>query len=181
MKIETERLVLEEVSIGDLKDIHALHSFPEVDEFNTLGIPKDVNETEEVLRLMIEEQKKTPQKSFAWKVEIKTSKEFIGIAGMNLSGSKFRSGEIYYKFSPDHWGNGYATELSKELIKSGFEDFHLHRIEAGAATENVKSLRVLEKSGMLREGHKRKVLPIRGKWIDNYEYAIVEGDYWGND
>ena len=181
MRIETQRLLLEEVSILDLEDIHALHSYREVDEFNTLGLPKNIGETKEILRPIIEAQNEYPQKSFTWKILTKASREFIGLAGLNLSRSKFRSAEIYYKFSPLFWGKGFATEVSRELIKSGFEDFRLHRIEAGAATENVKSLRVLEKSRMTREGHKRKVLPIRGKWIDNYEYAIVEDDYWEND
>jgi RimJ/RimL family protein N-acetyltransferase len=85
-------------------------------------------------------------------------------------------GEIYYKLFPDHWGKGYATEVSRTLIMTGFNDFHLHKVEAGVATENIRSIRVLEKSGMKREGLRRKILPIRGEWKDNYHYAIVEDD-----
>ena len=77
---------------------------------------------------------------------------------------------------PTHWGQGYATETAKMLIKIGFDVFHLHKIEAGVATENIRSIRVLEKSGMTREGLRRKILPIRGEWKDNYHYAIVEDD-----
>jgi len=77
---------------------------------------------------------------------------------------------------PEHWNNGYATEVSKTLIHYGFENFHLHKVEAGVATGNIRSIRVLEKSGMTREGLRRKILPIRGEWIDNYHYAIVEDD-----
>jgi len=176
MKIETDRLLLEEVSATDLEDIHALHSFPEVDEFNTLGLPKDLAETKEVMQPSFEAPTKSPQVSFTYKISTKESGEFIGLAALNLSSAKFKSAEIYYKFLPSSWGHGYATEVSKALIKSGFEEFHLHRIEAGVATANLMSIRVLEKSGMTREGLKRKVLPIRGEWVDNYEYAIVEGD-----
>ena len=85
-------------------------------------------------------------------------------------------GEIYYKLLPSYWGQGYATEIAKALIKSGFEDFLLHKVEAGVATENIRSIRVLEKSGMTTEGLRRKILPIRGEWKDNYHYAIVEDD-----
>ncbi len=77
---------------------------------------------------------------------------------------------------PAHWGYGFATEVTNALIKCGFEDFNLHKVEAGVATENYKSIRVLEKSGMIREGLRRKILPIRGEWKDNYHYAIVEDD-----
>lgn len=75
MEIESNRLILIEVSWDDLKDIHRLHSFPEVDEFNTLGIPKDIQETREVIRPMIEEQSKVFPKSYMWKIIIKDSKE----------------------------------------------------------------------------------------------------------
>lgn len=36
---------------------------------------------------------------------------------------------------------------------------------------------ILEKVGMIREGRKRKKLPIRGEWVDNYFYAILEEDF----
>lgn len=176
MEITSERLILKEISWDDLEDIHHLHSSPEVDEFNTLGIPKDMHETKELIRPEIENKGKNPQKSFTWKIILKEPEIFIGLAGLTLSCDKFRLGEIYYKLHPDHWGKGYATEVSKALIKSGFEDFKLHKVEAGVATDNLKSIRVLEKSGMTREGMRRKILPIRGEWKDNYHYAIVEDD-----
>jgi len=107
---------------------------------------------------------------------LKEPEAFIGLAGLILSHDKFMLGEIYFKLVPSFWGNGFATEISRILIKYGFEYFHLHKIEAGVATENIRSINVLKKSGMQREGLRRKILPIRGKWIDNYHYAIVEDD-----
>lgn len=176
MNLESERLLLKEIVWSDANDIHKLHSFPEVDEYNTLGLPKDINETKELIRPFIDEQKAEKRKLYFWKVVSGETQEFIGIAGMTLSLNKFKLGEIYYKILPEKWGNGYATELSKALIKSGFEKFDLHKIEAGVATENIASVKVLEKCGMTREGVRRKILPIRGEWKDNYHYAIVEDD-----
>ena len=176
MEIKSNRLILKEISWDDLANIHQLHSFPEVDEYNTLGIPKNLEETKEIFRPLIDEKNKTPQKSYTWKIVLKDSHEFIGLAGIKLSYDKFKLGEIYFKLLPSHWGKGYATEVAKILIKRGFEDFHLHKVEAGVSTENIKSIKVLEKSGMTREGLRRKILPIRGEWKDNYHYAIVEDD-----
>lgn len=176
MELKSKRLKLQEVSWDDSTDIHKLHSFPEVDEYNTLGIPKNIEETEEFIRPMIDDKKSEKRKLYLWKILLKDTNEFIGIAGMNLALNKFKLGEIYYKLLPSKWGNGYATEVSKTLIISGFEDFKLHKVEAGVATENIASIRVLEKSGMTREGLRRKILPIRGEWKDNFHYAIVEDD-----
>jgi RimJ/RimL family protein N-acetyltransferase len=176
LNLETERLIISEVTINDLEKIHQLHLIPEVDKFNTLGIPQTINDTEKIIIPLIEAQNKVQRSSYMWKIVIKETNEFIGVAGFSLSNDKFRLGEIYYKLNPKYWGNGYATELAKRLVILGFENFKLHKVEAGVATKNLKSIRVLEKIGMTREGLRRKILPIRGEWIDNYHYAIVEDD-----
>jgi ribosomal-protein-alanine N-acetyltransferase len=31
------------------------------------------------------------------------------------------------------------------------------------------------------EGIRRKILPIRGDWVDNYQYAILEDDPWDRE
>lgn len=174
--IQADRLLLKEISWNDLDQIHKLQSLPEIDRYNTLGIPKSIQDTKNVLRPYIEDQNNIARKQFCWDILIKSGDEFIGIAGMILSADRFRMGEIYYNILPQHWGNGFATEVGQSLITFGFTRLKLHRIEAGVATENSRSIRVLEKIGMTREGTRRKILPIRGEWKDNYHYAIVEDD-----
>jgi len=113
LDLETERLILSEVTIDDLENIHQLNSIPEVDEFNTLGIPETIKDTEKILLLLIEDQNKSPRGTFMWKITLKETNEFIGVAGFSLSNDKFRLGEIYYKLNPKYWGNGYAQNLQK--------------------------------------------------------------------
>jgi len=100
---ESDRLLLKEITLDDAEAIHQLHSFPEVDEFNTLGTPKNLHETIQYLMPLIQAQQANPRKSFFWKVLLKGNGNFIGIAGLTLSADKFKSGEIYYKILP-----GYA-------------------------------------------------------------------------
>ena len=173
---ESERLSLKELSWDDLDNIYKLRLFPEVDEFNTLGIPKNIDETREVMRTAVEDKMNEVRKNIAWAIYIKSSGEFIGEAGITLSANRFRLGEIYYNLMPLQWGKGFGTETSQALIKFGFEVLKLHKVEAGVATENIRSIKVLEKSGMICEGLRRKILPIRGEWKDNYHYAIIEDD-----
>lgn len=176
MELLSARLLIKEIGWEDLEDIHRLHCFPEVDEYNTQGIPKDIEETRKNIRPAIEAQKEENRKSYFWKIVKKDSGEFIGVTGLTLSLNRFKLGEIFYSIHPEYWGNGFATEVARTIVKSGFEDFKLHKVEAGVATENSRSIKVLEKAGMTREGRRRKVLPIRGVWKDNFHYAIVEDD-----
>jgi RimJ/RimL family protein N-acetyltransferase len=178
MELKTERLIIREVTWDDLNDIFILESSPEVDEYNTLGIPDNINVTREYLRPFIEDQRAEVRKKYSWTIRLQATDEFIGLAGMTLTADRFKMGEIWYNLMPTHWGNGYATEVTKRLIRFGFEFLNLHRIEAGVATENKRSIKVLEKAGMTIEGIRRKILPIRGKWVDNYHYAILEDDPW---
>jgi RimJ/RimL family protein N-acetyltransferase len=174
--LNTPRLKLIEIHSSDLKTIHELHSLPETDEYNTLGIPESPEITQKVMQPYFDDQKMSVRKMCCWKIVLRESGTFIGLAGMHLSNDRFRLGEIYYKLFPAYWDLGYATETAKCLVLAGFNQFGLHKVEAGVATENNRSVRVLEKIGMTCEGVRRKILPIRGEWKDNYHYAIVEDD-----
>ncbi len=178
MRLETDRLVLQELSWNDLDDIHAFHSIPDVAKFNTIGIPKDIDVTKNLIKGAIEDQAKHPRSIYGWIARLKHDNTFVGETGMTSSNDRFKRGEIHYHISPAFWKQGYATEIAKRLIKFGFDHLNLHRVEAGVATDNIGSIRVLEKSGMQREGLRRGILPIRGNWCDNYMYAILEGDYF---
>ena len=95
---------------------------------------------------------------------------------MWLTTAKYNKGEIHYSLIPRFWNKGYATEAVLAILKYSFETLNLHRIEAGLATQNLNSIKLLEKVGMTQEGMHRKILPIRGGWVDNYSYAILEED-----
>ena len=175
-QFESERLIFKEITPADMEDAFKLGSMPEVDEFNTIGIPKNIDVTREVFQPSIEDQSREKRTLFCWTIRHRESEIFMGIAGLTLSAERFKMGEIYYNLSPLYWGKGYGTETARALIRFSFEKLKLHRIDAGVSTENKRSIRVLEKAGMTREGLHRKILPIRGEWKDNYHYSILEDD-----
>jgi [ribosomal protein S5]-alanine N-acetyltransferase len=176
IKLKTNRLNIKPISLLDLEKIHELHSLPETDKFNTLGIPQDLEETKKVIRDLIEENNSGQNQNFTFKVELKENSSFIGLISLNLGKPKFRNAEVWYKFHSDFWNKGYATESLNAILDFGFGELYLHRIEAGCAVENIGSIRTLEKVGMTREGRKRKVLPLKDGWSDNFEYAILSTD-----
>jgi len=174
MVLHTERLILRSIQLEDLEKIHDLHSQRETDEFNTLGIPRSINETETVFLDWIKESNNRSLWVFA--IELTQGNAFVGLIGLKCGRPKFRQAEVWFKIFKDHWNRGYTTEALTRVLEFGFVDLSLHRIEAGTAVENIGSIRVLEKAGMTREGQKRKVLPLKKGWSDNYIYAILEDD-----
>jgi [ribosomal protein S5]-alanine N-acetyltransferase len=176
MELCTERLILKEMTWDDVDIIHRLHSFEEVEKYNTIGLPRHIGDTLEVMLSALEDQQLSVRSHFGWLIRLADSDEFVGEAGMHLSDDRFRKAEIYYSILPEHWQKGYATEVVRCLINFGFITLKLHRIQAGVDTENHRSIRVLEKAGMVREGLQRRNLPIHNSWKDSYLYAIVEDD-----
>ena len=168
---------MKELSLTILGDIHQLHLLPQTDEFNTLGIPVTLKTTQFLFSIWIEQQNAIPRMSYIFCIELKETNQFVGLIALNLGKLNYRIAETWYKIHPDYWKKGYATEALKKLLEFGFINLQLHRIEAGCAVENSASVKVLEKAGMVKEGRKRKILPIRETWVDNYFYAILETDF----
>lgn len=177
MELHTSRLKLRLIEFSDLEAIHQLHSIPEVDEFNTLGIPENIKQTTALIESWLLANKQDEVTNYTFAIETISDKVFIGLFGVKLWPKKNKRAEVWYKLHPYHWGKGYATEALNAILDFGFNKLNLHRIQAGCAVDNTGSIKVLEKAGMIKEGRCRQVLPLKSGWSDNYEYAILETDY----
>ena len=56
--------------------------------------------------------------------------------------------EIGYRLLKKHWRKGYSTEMSKVLLKHGFEKLGLKKIVGATHPGNLASKHVLEKIGL---------------------------------
>ncbi len=177
MQLKSKHILFREVLEDDIPQIHQLNILPEVDKYNTLGIPKNIEETQDLTISWITAQQQNPREKYVWLLQNEEG-YFIGLFGLNKGKKNYFNAEIWYKLFPEFWNKGFATEAVNCVLNFCFFELKLHRITAGCATENVASIKVLQKAGFKKEAHHRKILPIRGHWIDNYEFAILEEDYF---
>lgn len=176
INITTDRIELRPIVITDLDAIHELHSLPETDEYNTLGIPQNIDITRSIITPWITANESDKIRNYTLAIERKSEQRFLGLFGLKVAQEKFQKAEVWYKIHTDFWHQGYATEALSAVIQFGFATLNLHRIEAGCAVDNIGSIRVLEKAGMTREGRGRKILPLKKGWSDNFQYSILETD-----
>lgn len=174
--IETNRTSLRWLEQRDLEAVHSLHILPETDAFNTLGIPKDKDETKSIIESWIAQANSNGNGSGVLVIEAQSNRQFIGLFGLKLSSEKYHRGAVWYKILPEYWNKGIATEVLIALLEHCFDTLKLHRVQAGCAVDNIGSIKVLEKVGMIREGRGRQVLPLKTGWSDNFEYAILDSD-----
>jgi [ribosomal protein S5]-alanine N-acetyltransferase len=57
-------------------------------------------------------------------------------------------GDVNYYVAPQYRGQGLATEALRAIVKFGFSDLRLTRIQGRCAPDNVSSERVMQKAGL---------------------------------
>lgn len=141
---ETSRLRLRAFSADDADDFYALNSHPEVLRYT--GEPP--LESLEAARVAIETYPDWAQYGFGrWACELKETQRVIGFCGLKHL-PELNEVDLGFRFLPQYWGQGLATEASLASLKFGREVLQLQRIIALVLAENAGSVRVLEKVGL---------------------------------
>ena len=144
--LETERLVLREFDHHDAEAVFALHSDPQVQRYTG---EDEVTSIEHVRDGIENIWKHEYQKhGFArWATIHKEDDKLIGWAGLKYL-PEFDEVDLGYRFIPEYWGQGIATEISIAIVKYGFQTLNLERIIGISMLENPASIKVLEKAGL---------------------------------
>jgi [ribosomal protein S5]-alanine N-acetyltransferase len=110
-----------------------------------------------------------------WSATEHGSEWALGYVGLHHWTQATRCAEVGYALAPAYWGRGYMREMLPLLVRFGFEQMGLHRIEAQLNPANVASARVVERAGFTREGVLRdKGLTANGQFYDLAVYALLE-------
>ncbi|MDZ8187863.1 MAG: GNAT family protein [Nostoc sp. ChiSLP02] len=176
MILETNRLLMREFIDTDWQAVFAYQSDP-LYLLYTDWTHRTENDVCEFVQMFINQQKEEPRTKFQLAVVLKEENRLIGNCGIRVNDLELKEANIGYEINSQYWGQGYATETAQAILKFGFDKLGMHRIWAWCVTENIGSVRVLEKIGMHREGHLGEKELIKGRWYDNFIYAILESEW----
>lgn len=143
--IETERLVLRDITLDDKEEMFQLHSNADVQKYTGEPPVESIEEMEQAIMTRTIDYKKYGYGR--WATFLKNGMQFIGWAGLAYL-PEFDEIDLGYRFLPKYWGMGYASEASHAILKYGFDHLEMNRIIAIAMKENKASIRVMEKVGM---------------------------------
>ena len=73
---------------------------------------------------------------------------FTGLARTNGAKAAGADVETGWRYIPEVWGKGYATEAASALLTHGFKELNLNRIVAFAVGANSASIAVMRRIGM---------------------------------
>ncbi|MGK0385641.1 MAG: ribosomal-protein-alanine N-acetyltransferase [Patiriisocius sp.] len=169
--LETERLLLRPFKLGDEAGVLEFAS-------NTLT----QQYTGDIVRTSMEEVKQLIQNVWLhdyatygygrFAVIHKEDNKIIGFNGIKFL-KDIHQTDLGYRFLPQYWGKGIATESSKAILEYAFTTLKLAEIIAHVLPENPASAKVLEKLAFQKTAFK----PYPGETENLHWFALTNETY----
>ncbi len=154
LHIETENLILREIRIEDTGNLYRLDSNPIVHKYLGKKPISCMGKARRYIDYIIIQYEKYG--IGRWAAIEKSSGDFIGWTGLKMNFENEMNGhtnfyDIGYRFMPEYWGKGYATESSIAARDYFFKHFPNKKLCGMAELDHGASCRILEKIGLERK------------------------------
>jgi RimJ/RimL family protein N-acetyltransferase len=174
--LETERLILRGLRDQDLPEFLNYLNDPEVAKYQSWG-----SYSESKAIAVIKDQQTIhpgiPGRPFTFGTELKSSGAFIGHVVLTIQEKDHLQAEIGFTFARSSHRQGFGKEAATRVLDFAFEELSLHRVFAITDCENLASVALLSSLGMRREGHYIQNIWFKGKWGDEFQYAVLQSEW----
>lgn len=175
--IRTARLCLRPFEPGDLDDLHAYESRPDVARY-LLWDARDRSQSARSLELKTRQRAITAEgQSLVLAAADRGTGRVIGEVSLHWLSREHQQGEIGFTFNPAFHGRGLAAEAAQVALALGFGGLGLHRIIGRCDARNGPSARLMERLGMRREAHFVHDEVFKGEWGDEFVYAMLDHEW----
>jgi ribosomal-protein-alanine N-acetyltransferase len=176
--IETPRLRMRPVELGDADAFFPLASEPEVSPLMLWRAHASITETREWLTASTEARAKGSE--IAWAIE--HAGAIIGCIGLTAItwatlAVRCDRASLGYWLAKDRWGDGLMTEAATEVTRWGFETLGLHKITVTCFEPNVGSRRVIEKVGYRFVGRSEEDVWRDDQWFAHLRYELTAAEW----
>jgi len=173
--IETERLILRNLIREDAPFILEQFSSPAVSQYLMDAPP--INKIEEAVAIIAFYENPEEKGRNRWLILRKEDNMLLGTCGFHRWEKDYFRAEIGYDLTEPYWGKGYMSEALQAMLKNGFENMGLNRIDALVAVENRLSVNLLERFNFKREGILRDYFCLDGKFYDHFIFSLLKREW----
>lgn len=178
-QLATPRLILRGLKVSDYVDMYDYARRSDVTKYLTWKPHSSRAYTREYLEYILTRYRVGEFYDWAivWQEFGEADAKMIGTCGFTRFDYVNNSAEIGYVINPDFRGRGIAGEAARRVVRFGFEELGLNRIEARYIHGNTASRNVMEKIGMKYEGIMRSALKLDDDYYDVGVCAILKEEY----
>jgi RimJ/RimL family protein N-acetyltransferase len=179
LRIETERLILRPMEMGDVKDLYEYQSNPEIVRLIPWPVRTNQQVAEAAEKVISSGKSELTQAGdyivLVW--QLKSSGKVIGQSNMGLISAEHKTANIGWVTHQDYQSKGYAYEATKSLLAYAFTHFDLHRVIADIDTRTEISANLAKKLGMRCEATYIESEFFKGEWCNMWLYAILKREF----
>jgi RimJ/RimL family protein N-acetyltransferase len=160
--LETERLVIRDWTLDDAKSALEVYGTEDVARWLTPAMQRvgDLEAMKAVLQAWTEAQPNLVPPSGRWAITRRDDGEVVGGAVIRLLPPYEEDLEIGWQLRPSAWGNGFATEASRALMRWAFEQ-GTDELYAVARPNNARAISTAQRLGMEWVGETEKYYDLR--------------------
>ncbi|NQY06238.1 MAG: GNAT family N-acetyltransferase [Flavobacteriaceae bacterium] len=144
--IETERTILRPFTLNDAPAVLEFNSNPEVIKYTGDILFTSLEQTIAMMNSVTFKDYETHGYG-RYAVVYKADNKVIGFCGLKYLPEHDET-DIGYRFLPEYWGKGIASETAEAIVEFGLIELGLKRIIGVAEPNNIASCKVLEKIGL---------------------------------
>ncbi|HYE80356.1 MAG TPA: GNAT family protein [bacterium] len=170
-RLRTARFVLRRIGWGDQEQVFAGLSDPEVIRY--YGVSYATLEATAAQLRWFEELLATGTGIWWGICRAEEPGTLLGACGFNEWKREHRRAEIGFWLRPAYWKQGVMTEVVPTILRYGFGEMGLHRVEAIVEGENDASAALLRRLGFQYEGTHRECEIKHGRFIDLAWYGLL--------
>ena len=176
-ELQTERLLLREMTMADAEFYLKLFSDPEVVELTAFDPPNGIEGAKrELMEYCI--RPFDENRGIRWGIVLKSKAELIGTIGyINWVKARGHRAEIGYDLLAAYRRRGIMTEAMGEVLRYGFEKMGLNRIEALVVPWNDASIGLLQKLGFHQDGVLRERTYFHCRYIDDLCFSLLAREF----
>ena len=174
--IRTGRLLIRPFVADDAPGLAARRNDPEVARLQTWELPYPLERAEKLVSGLVAMEGPTNEEWWMAVVADGETGEVLGDLALHLTWQG-RTAELGYTLAREHWGKGYATEAVDALVEYLFEGLGVTRVFGMLHPDNVASAMVLERTGLLFEGHTRSSYWVGDEVSDDWIYGMTRADW----
>ncbi|MDZ8139524.1 MAG: GNAT family protein [Nostoc sp. DedQUE04] len=168
-QLETERLLLREISLQDAEATFAVLSDPSVTQFHYVDIFTSIKEA---IALIEHRAKRFEQgDGIRWGIIHKQDNVLIGSCGFQVNPQE-HAAEVGYELASTFWRQGIMTEAVDTILQFGFEKMGLRFVVAQVMLENIASKKLLEKLGFHSQGVQKQYAFFKGQYHDLEQFLL---------
>ncbi|WP_158080897.1 GNAT family N-acetyltransferase [Pelomonas sp. KK5] len=146
---ETARLLLRAPTADDLEAVFALHADPIANRFSASGPMPTREASAELLESWLAHWREHGYGYWAI-ASREEPQRLIGFGGvMNRCVAGVKGLHLYFRFLPQAWGQGLASEMALAALELVFDTLHEASVLAVVLPQNTPSRKTLERIGML--------------------------------